>query len=322
MYDTVQYAIQYGVGGGNLPWSKQGKIKFICPSPGYDRHFGICSALGIEMITVPMTITGPDMDMVEMLCESDKSIKGIWCVPKYTNPLGITFSDEVVERLVRMKTAAPDFRIFWDNAYFTHFIYEKDDKLKNIMSEAEKAGNPDRVYMFASTSKITFAGSGIAAFMASESNIAEALSHLKYQTISANKINQLMHVEFLKNKDTITKIMRAHADIMRPKFEVVINTLESEFGASSDIVNWVKPNGGYFVSVNVLSGCAKRVVALAKEIGVVFTNAGATFPNGVDDFDSNIRIAPSFPTMDEMTVAMKVFVCVAKIAAFEKLMKN
>lgn len=321
MYDTVQYALQYGT-GGCTPWNKQGKIKFICPSPGYDRHFGICKSFGIEMVTVPMTENGPDMNIVEMLAASDASIKGIWCTPKYSNPTGITYSDEVVDRLARMKTAAPDFRIFWDNAYFTHFIYDRDDKLKNLIHECEKAGNPDRVYMFVSTAKITFAGAGVAAFIASENTINEVKSHLTYQTICANKINQFIHAEFLKSKDNLVKHMRLHADIMRPKFDIVISTLEREFGSDCDIVNWIKPNGGYFVSVNVFNGCAKRVVELAKEAGVIFTNAGATYPNGVDDRDSNIRIAPSFPTESELITAMKVFACAAKIAAFEKLAQN
>lgn len=316
MYDLVQFALQFGV-GGYAPW-KDSKIKFLCPAPGYDRHFGICGAFGIEMITVPMTDKGPDMNLVEFLVASDKNIKGIWCVPKYSNPQGITYSDEVVERLAKMKTAAPDFRIFWDNAYCVHYLFDSDDSLKNLITECAAAGNPDRTYMFASTSKITFAGAGVAAVMSSENNVAELLSHMKYQTISSNKVNQLMHFRFLKSKEHIMELMAKHAEILRPKFEIVLNTLEREF-EHSDICSWIKPRGGYFVSVNVLKGTAKRVVQLAKEAGVVFTGAGATYPNGQDDSGSNIRIAPSFPSTADLTVAIEVFCCVTKLAALEKL---
>ncbi|MDR2634868.1 MAG: aminotransferase class I/II-fold pyridoxal phosphate-dependent enzyme [Clostridiales bacterium] len=314
MYKLVQHGMQFGFLGG-APWNK-GRVKFICPVPGYDRHFGICKAFGIEMISVPMDENGPDMKVVEALAGSDENVKGIWCVPKYSNPTGVVYSDKVVERLANMKTVAPDFRIFWDNAYMVHGFYDKDDKLKNIFDAAKKE-NQSRILTFASTSKITFAGAGISALASSKENIAEIKSRMTYETIGPNKLNQFMHTEYLKNKDGVMKIMRKHAEIMRPKFELLISMLEelNELG----IGEFTKPRGGYFISLNVLEGCAKRTVALAAEAGVKLTPAGATFPNGLDDCDKNIRIAPSVPPAAELEIATRVLVNAVKIAALEKL---
>lgn len=318
MYNLVQQAMQFGVGGG-LPWNKLGKVKFICLVPGYDRHFAITEQFGIDMIAVPFKKDGGvDIDAIEGLVASDSSIKGIWCVPKYSNPTGVTYSDDVVTRLAKMD-AAKDFRIFWDNAYSVHSIYG-DDVLKNIFPECEKAGNPDRVYMFASTSKITFSGAGVATLISSEKNIEEYKSHLKYATIGPNKIVQLAHYRYLKSPENILKIMKAQADILRPKFDAVQNILESEF-ENGDIVEWTKPVGGYFVSLNVKVGSAKEVVDLSKKMGVKFTEAGATYPRGIDFNDSNIRIAPSVPSMEEMSFAVDVLVESIKIALCEYCVK-
>lgn len=318
MYNLVQQAMQFGVGGG-LPWNKLGKVKFLCLVPGYDRHFAITEHFGIDMISVPFKKDGGvDIDAIEGLVASDSSIKGMWCVPKYSNPTGITYSDDVVTRLAKMD-AAKDFRIYWDNAYAVHGIYG-DDILKNIFPECEKAGNPDRVYMFASTSKITFSGAGVAAFMSSEKNIEEYKSHLKFATIGPNKIVQLAHYRYLKSPENILKIMKAQADILRPKFDAVQNILESEF-ENGDIVEWTKPIGGYFVSLNVKVGSAKEVVDLSKKMGVKFTEAGSTYPRGIDFNDSNIRIAPSYPPVEELQTAMQVLCCAIKLSATKSLMK-
>lgn len=317
MYLAVAFAKEYGL-SGEMPWSKQGKVKFLCPVPGYDRHFGVCQALGIDMVSVPMKDDGPDMDIVEQLVATDAQIKGIWCVPKYSNPQGIVYSDVVVDRLAKMKTAAKDFRIFWDNAYFTHFLYETDVPLKNILTAADEAGNSDRVYMFASTSKITFAGAGVAAFVTSESNLEEFKSHLKYMTIGPNKLNQLMHLRYLKSAENVKLIMTRHAEILRPKFEAVQKKLFDNF-ENGQIVSWTKPLGGYFISLNLLEGSAKRAVQLAKDAGVIFTPAGATYPLGNDDSDANIRIAPSYPPIKELDSATDVLVNALKIAALESL---
>lgn len=314
MYTAVSFAMQFGV-RGETPWKDLPKVKFICPAPGYDRHFAICEELGIEMITVPMLDDGPDMDTVESLVVDDESIKGIWCVPKYSNPTGIVYSDKVVERLATMKVAAKDFRIFWDNSYVIHGLYDNNDKLKNIFDVARKAGTFDRVLTFASTSKITFAGSGIACMGASEENLTEYLRHLSIREICPNKVNQVMHVAYLKNVDNIKKIMQAHAEILRPKFELVDARLTAEF-AGDEFVKWTKPRGGYFVSLDVRH-CAKRIVELAKTAGVVFTPAGASFPYHIDDNDSNIRIAPSVPTIEELSTALDVLICAIKIARIE-----
>ena len=319
MYDLVQFAKQFGI-MGSTPWNKLPKTKFICPAPGYDRHFAICEALGIEMITVPMLADGPDMDLIEPMVKSDASIKGIWCVPKYSNPTGITYSDKAVERIATMPTAAEDFRVFWDNAYCVHSLYGVDDKLKNIFDVAKKAGTENRIYEFASTSKITFASAGISCVAASEANVAEIKGHMFFKTIGPNKVNQYMHALFLKDKDNVLKLMAKHAEILRPKFEIVDKALSEAFDGDN-FVRWSKPNGGYFVSVDV-KNCAKRIVELAKESGVSFTKAGATFPYGTDDYNMNIRIAPSVPNLDELSFAMKVLVSAIKIARMELVLKK
>ncbi|MEG1662868.1 MAG: aminotransferase, partial [Clostridia bacterium] len=285
MYMLVHFAMQFGVLGGT-PWNKIKKIKFICPAPGYDRHFAICAQFGIDMITVPMRADGPDMDMIEGLVKEDDTIKGIWCVPKYSNPTGVVFSDKVVERMATMKVAASDFRIFWDNSYVVHSLYDTDDKLKNIFDAAKKAGTVNRIYEFVSTAKITFAGSGVAAFASSTENVDDILKKMFFKQICPNKVNQVMHTSFLKNLDNVKKIMAQHAAIMRPKFELFDKKFSEAFAGDS-YVTWTKPRGGYFISVDVKS-CAKRIVGLAAEAGVKFTAAGATFPYGNDDNNSNI----------------------------------
>ena len=318
MYDTVARAMTHGV-MGSTPWCRLDKVKFLCPVPGYDRHFAITEHFGIEMINVPMTPTGPDMDMVEKLVSEDPAIKGIWCVPKYSNPQGITYSDETVFRFANLKPAAEDFRIYWDNAYCVHHLYEdKQDYLIEILSECKKAGNPDMVYKFSSTSKISFPGSGIAAIAASEANLKDIRDMLKFQTIGHDKVNQLRHVRFFKDVHGIVEHMKKHADIMRPKFEAVIEVLERELGGLG-IGSWIKPLGGYFISFDAMEGCAKAIVAKAKEAGLVMTGAGATFPYGKDPHDSNIRIAPSLPPVEELVTATEIFCTAAKIAALEVL---
>lgn len=321
MYDTVSRCMTHGV-LGSTPWCRLDKVKFLCPAPGYDRHFAITEFFGIEMITVPMTPTGPDMDIVEELAASDEAIKGIWCVPKYSNPQGISYSDETVRRFASMKTAAKDFRIFWDNAYGVHHLYDDDrDVILEILSECEKAGNPDRVYKFCSTSKISFPGSGIAAIAASKANIEEIKRQLSVQTIGHDKLNQLRHVRFYGDMDGVRAKMREHAAILRPKFETVLKTLHDELDGLG-IGTWLEPKGGYFISFDSLDGCAKRIVAKCKEAGITLTNAGATFPYGRDPHDSNIRIAPSFPPVDELKQAMDVFTLCVKLVSVQKLLEN
>ncbi len=322
MYDAVSSAMTHGV-MGNTPWCKLDKVKFLCPAPGYDRHFAITQHFGIEMITVPMTPQGPDMDLIERLVAEDESIKGIWCVPKYSNPQGYTYSDETVRRFANLKPAARDFRIFWDNAYAVHHLYdeeERQDKILEILSECEKAGSPDMVYEFASTSKISFSGSGVAAIASSRGNLECIKKSLTIQTIGYDKINQLRHARYFKDINGIKEHMKKHAALMRPKFEAVEETLERELGGL-EIGAWTKPNGGYFISFDALEGCAKAIVAKCKEAGVTLTGAGATFPYGKDPKDSNIRIAPSFPTPEEMAMATELFVLCVKLVSAEKLLE-
>lgn len=319
MFDTVARAMSMGV-CGNTPWAKLDKVKFLCPVPGYDRHFGITEFFGIEMINIPLYTTGPDMDVVEKLVSEDSMVKGIWCVPKYSNPTGISYSDETVKRFAGLKPAAADFRIFWDNAYSIHHLYEDDqDVILELLTECEKAGTEDMVYKFISTSKVSFPGSGIAAMAASEANLADARRWMHYQTIGHDKLNQLRHVRFFKNMDGMRAHMKKHADILRPKFETVQDVLERELGGLN-VGSWTKPRGGYFISFDSMEGCAKKIVAKAKEAGLVMTGAGATFPYGRDPKDSNIRIAPSFPTPEELETAAEIFVLSVKIVSLEKLL--
>lgn len=319
MYDCVARSMLFGV-MGTTPWCKLPKVKFLCPVPGYDRHFKITETFGIEMINIPMTESGPDMDLVEKLVASDSSIKGMWCVPKYSNPQGVVYSDETVKRLASMKTAAKDFRLYWDNAYAIHYIYE-DVALLEILSECEKAGNPDRVFEFCSTSKVTFAGGGISAIASSLANIEWIKKSLTAQTISYDKINQLRHVLYFKNAEGVKAHMNKHADFLKPKFDAVLEMFEKELG-DTGVATWLKPMGGYFISVDTMEGCAKAVVAKCKEAGVVLTGAGATFPYGKDPKDSNIRIAPSYPTPDELSKAAKLFTLCVKIVSIEKLLSK
>lgn len=321
MYDTVSRHMTHGV-LGNTPWCKLDKVKFLCPVPGYDRHFAITEHFGIEMINVPMTLQGPDMDMVEKLVAEDESIKGIWCIPKYSNPQGITYSQETVRRFAALKPAAKDFRIFWDNAYVIHHLQEdRQEEIPDILSECEKAGNPDLVYEFASTSKVSFAGAGISAMAASKANLEEARRSMTIQTIGYDKVNQLRHVRYFKNLDGLKQQMKRHADIIRPKFEAVLEILDRELGGLG-VGSWLRPYGGYFISFDALEGCAKAIVAKCKEAGVVLTGAGATFPYKKDPKDSNIRIAPTFPTPEEMAAAAELFVLCVKLVSIDKILQD
>lgn len=321
MYDTIARSMTHGV-MGSTPWCKLDKVKFLCPVPGYDRHFAITEYFGIEMINIPMTPTGPDMDLVEKYVNNDPAVKGIWCVPKYSNPQGITYSDVTVHRFAALKPAAEDFRIFWDNAYGIHHLYEdKQDYLTEILMECKKAGNPDMVYKFSSTSKISFPGSGIAAIAASDANLKEIREMMKVQTIGHDKLNQLRHVRYFKDIHGMVEHMKKHADIMRPKFDAVLETLDRELGGL-EIGSWIAPRGGYFISFDAMEGCAKAIVAKAKEAGLVMTRAGATFPYGKDPKDSNIRIAPSYPTPEELKTAAEIFVLSVKLVSIEKLLEN
>lgn len=321
MYDQISRAYTHGI-LGNTPWCKLDKVKFLCPVPGYDRHFAITERFGIEMINIPMSESGPDMGMVEEYVSKDASVKGIWCVPKYSNPQGYTYSEETVKRMAALKPAAEDFRIFWDNAYVIHDLYDDNkDEIDDIISECEKAGNPDMVFEFASTSKVSFPGSGIAALATSANNIADIKKQLTIQTIGHDKLNQLRHVRFFKDINGLKEHMRKHAEFMRPKFEAVESVLEEELGGLG-IGSWTEPKGGYFISFEALDGCAKAIVAKCKEAGVKLTGAGATFPYGKDPKDSNIRIAPSFPTPEEMKQAADLFVLCVKLVSVEKLLEN
>lgn len=319
MFDTISCMMTAPIVEGCKPWYEVKNRKFLCPVPGYDRHFSITEYYGFEMITVPMTENGPDMDVVEKLVESDDSIKGIWCVPKYSNPQGITYSDETVRRFAALKPAAKDFRIMWDNAYCIHDISDTPDTLLNIYDECKKAGNEDMPIMFCSTSKITFPGAGVAAMASSENNMKTFLKRYNYQVISYDKLNMLRHVKFFGDYNGVLEHMQKHKEILKPKFDIVINALENEIKPTG-VGEWTNPNGGYFVSIDVYAGTAKRVVALCKEAGVVLTGAGATYPLGNDPEDKNIRIAPSFPPNEELETAMEVFCICTKLAACEKIL--
>lgn len=318
MYDMISQAMLLGLGGE--PWVKQGKVKFLCPVPGYDRHFKVCETLGIEMINVPMTPEGPDMDAVEKLAASDKTIKGMWCVPKYSNPQGYIYSEKTVKRLASMKTAACDFRIFWDNAYAVHSLYG-DDRLASIIDECAAAGNPDRPIVFASTSKIVYAGAGVSAVASSADNMKLIKARITTQTIGPDKINELRHIRMFKTEAELKAHMEKHAAILRPKFEAVIDVFEKELG-DSGIAEWTNPRGGYFISVDTAEGCASETVAMCKEAGVIFTPAGATYPYGKDPLDRNIRIAPTSPSVEDLKMAMELFCISLKIVTAKKIIKN
>ena len=316
MYDLISKAYTHGLKNSPKPWCKEEKLKFLCPAPGYDRHFRITESFGFELITIPMTETGPDMDMVEDLVK-DASVKGIWCVPKYSNPEGIIYSDETIARFANLKAAAPDFTIMWDNAYCVHEFEGEFVPFKDIITLCREAGNPDMVFEFASTSKITFPGAGISVMASSAENIKYMEKLLGVQLISYDKVNQLRHVKYLQNKEHTLEVMKRHASLMAPKFQIVLEVLDREI-APLGFAQWNKPKGGYFVSLNTMPGTAKRALALAKEAGVVMTDAGATYPYGIDPMDTNIRIAPSLPPVAELEQAMAVFCLCLKIAAFEK----
>lgn len=321
MYDQIARAMFDGI-CGNTPWSKQGTVKFLCPVPGYDRHFSITEHFGIEMISIDMDDNGPDMDAVEKYVNNDASVKGIWCVPKYSNPSGIVYSDEVVRRFAALKPAAPDFRIFWDNAYAIHHLYEEDQaEILDIISECEKAGNPDMVIEFCSTSKVTFPGSGIAALATSAANIEDIKGQLTYQTIGYDKINQLRHAKYFKDMDGVKAHMAKQAACIRPKFEMIDELLSKEI-APRGIGSWINPRGGYFISFCALDGCAKEIVAKCKEAGVTLTGAGAPFPYKKDPKDSVIRIAPTYPSLSELTKAAEVFITVVRLASATKMLES
>jgi DNA-binding transcriptional MocR family regulator len=321
MYDMVSHSMTHGV-CGSTPWCKLDKVKFLCPVPGYDRHFSITEYFGIEMINIPMTESGPDMDMVEELVSKDAAVKGIWCVPKYSNPQGISYSDDTVKRFAALKPAAEDFRIYWDNAYAVHHLYEDvQDQILDILEECEKAGHPDMALEFCSTSKISFAGSGMAAVASSARNLAWIKESMTMQTIGYDKINQLRHVTYFKNIDGIKEHMRKHADLMRPKFEAVLTILDENL-AGLGIGSWIRPRGGYFISFEAMEGCAKKIVAKCKEAGVTLTGAGATYPYKKDPKDSNIRIAPSYPSLEEMTEAAKLFTLCVRLVSVDKLLED
>lgn len=321
MYDTISRAYTHGV-LGSTPWGKLDKVKFLCPVPGYDRHFTICEFFGIEMIPVPMDENGPDMDMVEDLVSKDASIKGIWCVPKYSNPEGVVYSDEVVKRFAALNPAADDFRIFWDNAYCIHHLYEdKQCEILNIIEECAKAGKPDMVYEFCSTAKVTFPGAGVSCMAASKANIDATVKMMNAQIISHDKLNQLRHVLFFPTADDMKAHMMKHAAIMRPKFEAVLDMLDKELSGTG-IASWRKPLGGYFIGFDAMEGCASKIVAMCKEAGVVMTDAGATWPYGKDPKDSNIRIAPSFPSPEELIQAAEIFIICVKLVSIDKLLET
>lgn len=317
MYDTMARAMLFGVYGSKKPWGKYDKVKFLCPVPGYDRHFGVCQDLGLEMINIPMLNDGPDMDLVESLIRDDETIKGIWSVPMYSNPEGITYSDEVVRRFANLKPAAKDFRIFWDNAYCLHHLTDDHPKLLNLFEECKKTGNEDMVFIFTSFSKVTFPGASISALAASENNLREIKKHLSMQTIGSDKMNQYRHVRYFGNIEKVKEHMLKHRAIIKPKFDIVLQTLKEGLGGLG-IASWTEPKGGYFISVSTQPGCAKRTVALCKDAGVTLTPAGAPFPYGVDPEDRVIRLAPTFPSVDELNKAIRVFCVAVKLASIEK----
>ncbi len=317
MFDYIAQAYSTGV-CGHTPWCKLDEVKFLCPSPGYDRHFAVTEHFGFTLITVPMTAEGPDMDVVENLVQ-DPAVKGIWCVPMYSNPDGITYSDETVRRFARLKPAAPDFRIMWDNAYCVHHLTDAPDSLLNLFEEAKAVGNEDIGICFTSTSKISFPGSGVAALGASDANIQDVKKRLFVQTIGYDKQNMLRHTRFFRNLDGIKEHMKLHAAVLRPKFDITLNTLEKQLGGTG-VAKWHKPNGGYFVSVTLMDGCAKQVVQLLAEAGVVVTGAGATYPYHRDPHDANLRLAPSFPPCDELQTAMDLFCICVKIVSIKQLL--
>ena len=319
MYDCFIKALVLGVYGGSKPWGQQGKLRFLCPVPGYDRHFRICEEFGVEMINIPMSPTGPDMELVKKYVESDSSVKGIWCVPKYSNPQGYTYSDETVRAFAALRPAADDFRIFWDNAYMVHGFREKDDHLLNIFDACKEFGSEDMVYEFMSTSKVTFSGAGVAVFAASKRNVDFLLKQMGVQTIGYDKINQLRHVHYLKSVEGVKAHMQKQADYLRPKFDFTLTMLENGL-SEYEIGSWTKPNGGYFISYDGLPGTARRCVQLCADAGVKLTGAGAAFPYHKDPLDNNIRIAPSFPSIVDLRTSMEVFALCQRIAAAEALL--
>jgi DNA-binding transcriptional MocR family regulator len=319
MHDLLAFFMLHGTSAAGKPWCKEDKVKFICPVPGYDRHFGVTESLGFELITVDLLPDGPDMDRVEELVKNDASIKGMWSVPKYSNPTGYVYSDEKIRRLAAMPTAADDFRIMWDDAYTIHFLGDAPVEQLNLLEACKAAGNPNRGIMIASTSKITFPGAGIAAIASSPENIAYITKLMSSQTIGSDKMNQLRHVRFLKDRDGLMAHMRKHADILRPKFQAVLEVFDREM-TDCGVLSWTKPDGGYFISIDVPEGCASKVVAMAKACGVAFTPAGATYPHGIDPLDRNIRIAPSFPPLSQIGTAIEVLCVCIKICALEKLL--
>ena len=323
MYDTIARAYTHGI-MGNTPWCKLDKVKWLCPGPGYDRHFGLTEHFGMEMIPIPMNENGPDMDLVEKYVSEDPAVKGIWCVPKYSNPTGISYSDEVVCKFARLKPAAADFRIFWDNAYGIHHLYEdadRQDYLVEILAECKKAGNPDMVYKFASTSKITFPGSGIAAIATSLNNLEDITKTMTHQTIGHDKVNQLRHVRFFGDIHGMTEHMKKHAEIIRPKFEAVEEIFDTELSGLG-IAKWTIPNGGYFISFDALDGCAKKIVEKAKKAGVLMTDAGATWPYHNDPKDSNIRVAPTYPPLEDLKTAATLFALCVKLVSAKKILEE
>ncbi|MBQ3927584.1 MAG: aminotransferase class I/II-fold pyridoxal phosphate-dependent enzyme [Clostridia bacterium] len=322
MYDTITRAMMFGVPGSARPWRKQEKIKFLAPSPGYDRHFIVCETLGVELIPVNMTPTGPDMDQVEALVSVDESIKGIWCIPKYSNPDGYTYSDETVDRLANMHTAAPDFRIFWDNAYGVHDFDQNDhDELKDIFSACKEAGNENRILYFASTSKMTFPGAGVAMMAMWDDNLKQAKKLLGAQTIGFDKVNQLRHVRFFKNAANVHQLMEKHAQILRPRFELVMKKLAEGLGGTG-CADWTKPKGGYFVSLYTMDGCAENVYQLCKTAGVKLTEAGGAFPYGHNPRDNHLRLAPTYPSLSDLSDALDCLVLCVKYACLNKILNG